>query len=247
VSTTGKVLVGGLIGVLVAAGAGVLWFFAMLSGGWDDLIGHGPSAKDRDVVAAIAQSHQRNQQELDELLRDVVRPAMGARVPTLATATADGCDPGQHNYKRDDSYHLLCTVGDAVLLTGTTAALHDQMLGLGRALAARPPWSGDQAFPVPRVVGQYWDVRASRPDAASYGPSDLPEARYDGDQAGLVLHLTWVDAFDPAVSLSSFTGRPRWRSAEGKPLTAAEVLDLLPAGLEYGLLVEVERTAIQKR
>ena len=128
VSRTGKVLLWVLGGVVAAAAAVVLWFVAMLAGGWDEIFGTGPAETDKRVVAAVKQAQQHNRQELEELIERHVRPAMGPGSTTMALATAQGCDPGQHNWKRDDPFHLRCTISDAVLVTGLRPQLRDRML-----------------------------------------------------------------------------------------------------------------------
>lgn len=227
---------GAICGVLALA---VLWFAAMMSGGFDDLLsGEGPKATDKKVVAALDKAHTVNRQELDDLLQH----ARFLQAGPDATAAAQRCETGQHNWKTDDAYDLSCTVTDAVLVTAGTAALHDQMLALDASLTSDPRWAGQQSMPLSRVVREYWDARGRFP--AGYTPASLPTARYDDRASGSSLQLRWVVA-GGRLDLGSFADQVSWRDPNGIAMTAQEVSRLVPGGDRYGLVVELSRIGFE--
>jgi hypothetical protein len=215
----------------------------MLSGGWDELFGgSGPKASDPEVVAAVTHGGEENEQELAALVDGYVRRSLGPGTAVVARARGQPCDPGQHNFKRDDPYHLFCTVSDAVIVTGATAAFKDDMLRLARSLAADPTWAGEQTWPVTRVISEYWSPRSAD---GYFAPSNLPDARYD-DGSAHHLHIGWVDRFDLGLGLPSMDATPQWRTADGEPVDSAVLLERLPAWDGYAMVLEVERTAFEE-
>lgn len=235
-------------GVMAALCAmAVLWFAAMMSGGFDDLFsGEGPKTTDEKVVAVNERAQEENQRELRSMEERHVRPALGPTSQVLATARTSRCETGQHNWKVDDSYDLRCQVSDAVMVTGRTAGLREEVLALHRSIVSDQRWAGAQSMPLSRVVGEYWDKRASFGADRPYSPSSLPQADYRSTGSDLVLHIRWADSRSRDLSLSAFGSQVRWSSTEGAPLTAAEVLRLIPAGDRYALIVELERQSFEE-
>jgi hypothetical protein len=241
---TGRVLLWVLAVLAGLVALAVLWFAAVLSGGFDDLLsGGGPKRTDNQVVKAGERAHEQAKRELGALVEQHLRQALGPQAVTLATATTDTCETGQHNWKVDDSYDLRCSVSDAVLITGTTSALREQVLALHASLA--PDWGGPSGTSLSEVVTQYWDRRASFGADRPYRPSSLPEADYRSTDETAVLHVRWADSRSRELTLSGYGQDVQWRSAAGAPLDPAAVVGLIPAGDTYALVVEVERESFE--
>lgn len=112
----------GLVATLLAAS--VLYLFASLSGGLDDLLDLStPQAGDREVVQA--------QERTLEGLRDDVS---ALPVVPAATATGEQCQVGQHDWKIDDDFDLACTALRGVAAEGSTQAFRTETLALHEQL-----------------------------------------------------------------------------------------------------------------
>ena len=147
-----------------------LWFAAMLSGGFDDLLSPGgPAETDREVVEAGAQA-------LDELA--------GVALPVTAAATADEqeCEVGQHNWKVDDDFDLSCVATRTAFAPVPAAAFREQAVAL-HARLVQDGWTG-QYGDIPSVLDEYLDPLAS--------PGDLPPASYV--RGALQLEVRWLSA-----------------------------------------------------
>jgi hypothetical protein len=152
--------VAGVLAALVLVGAAVVGTFAVqFSGGWDDVLDLSkPQPGDPDVVAARLVGAEAAEAEVALLSRQVVLPAMaGARValpaptgPDAAPTAGQGgpgdrstgsfCDIGQHNWKIDDPYDLVCREVRREILAGRTQnwstdlrAIHAALLAAGYA------------------------------------------------------------------------------------------------------------------
>lgn len=194
--------------VAVTVAALVLWFAAMLSGGWDDLLSPGgPTEDDAEVVAA-------GEQSLEELA-DVRLPVS----PVAAVAQQQSCHAGQHNWKIDDEYDLSCVATRTTLSPGDVPAFREQALALHEQLVA-DGWTGDYAA-VPAVLQDYWDVLSS--DRA-YSPGDLPSAQYVRGE--LRLEVRWLSAggrfpSEPSLSGAAYTA-PDGAPVDPRGLVSAE-------------------------
>jgi hypothetical protein len=154
-----------------------LWFAAMLSGGWDDLLSPGgPSESDVEVVAA-------GEQALEELAREPL-PVPGVS----AVAAQQECQVGEHNWKIDDDFDLSCVATRTTLSSGQVPAFREQALALHERLAA-DGWTIEHAD-IPSVLREYWDVRSS--SGGAYAPGDLPPAGYVRGE--LRLEVRWLSA-----------------------------------------------------
>jgi hypothetical protein len=209
--------------------AAVLWFVAMMSGGFDDLFDwHHPTRSSPEVVRARDAAVPRIAQSADAVAGQLAR-ASGLQISTV-TGTAEWCDEGQHNFKIDNDYDLLCTAATAVLLTGPSDRARTQVDALLTALAAagyRPRYPNAAL----NLVGLH-DRSASDSDIG-------PGGRYARGGSDLGIELVAFDS--PSYRLDSTGGDLRLRR-DGAPLPPGVVpAQLLPAG-RYGVWLTVSET-----
>lgn len=163
----------GTVTALVAAL--FLWFAAMLSGGFDDLLSPGgPVETDREVVEAGAQAR--------EELAAVPLP-----VTTAAVAEEQQCEVGEHNWKIDDDFDLSCVTTRTTLSPVPAPVFREQALALHEELV-RDGWTSEYGD-IPSVIREYWDVLAAEGD---YAPGDLPSTTYARGE--LRLEVRWLSA-----------------------------------------------------
>jgi hypothetical protein len=224
--------------------AGVLWFMAMISGGFDDLFNSaGPFEGDTRVVVARDRTHQINDAELRQIVEGPVRAATGTRPSIVATARSNWCETGQHDWKRDDSYDLRCGLGDAVLIVGDKDSFREDMVTLHDALITDGTWTPDSHLTLPSVMTDYWDERVNmtRNRSRPYTVTDLPPVTYAGVGHATRLSFDWSDGAAPSVRLPSFTDSVQWQTPAGLPLMPVEVDALITDPQRYGLVIELER------
>lgn len=236
--------VAGVLAALVLAGVAVVGTFAVqFSGGWDDVLDLSkPQPGDPDVVAARLAGAEAAEAEVALLSRQVVLPAMaGARValpaptgPDAAPTAGQGgpgdrstgsyCDIGQHNWKIDDPYDLVCRevrreilAGQAPTLAADLRAIHAALLAAGYVPA------GDG---LPERIAPLENAADSSvgPDSPSADQPNPPEAPY-------------ISAWYRAGALSAHVSTGLYDMAtDDQP-------DLAPG--EYPLALEVTLTSYQ--
>ncbi len=103
-------VVGVLVALLVALGVFVLWLVAAVSGGLDDVFsGGGPAAEDAQVVAAGERAADSLETGGRRLGGRVAAPALAAGSAVVGSAASSpDCRTGQHNFKIDDDFDLVC-------------------------------------------------------------------------------------------------------------------------------------------
>ena len=169
-------LVIGALGAVLCT-AFVAWVFIAFSGGLDDVLDvRDPAPDDRRVVEARERSEERLAAEL-----------AGITGTEPSGASAD-CEEGQHNWKIDDPYDLLCTQSTATAVplgadpTTDLLQLHYRLVADG--------WT-------PSGVEAGLEDRSSLERmVVEYGPADLPAASYRRDNVGLVVET--AHAGEPA-------------------------------------------------
>ncbi|MCU0283894.1 MAG: hypothetical protein MUD13_08350 [Candidatus Nanopelagicales bacterium] len=209
--STRRALRVGAIGLAVVAlilGLMLATLAVQLSGGWDDVLDLSqPMPEDPDVLAARAATAERVVADLQGIATDVAVPVLAAgRVAREAGGPADpvadepdGCVVGQHNWKVDDGFDLLCGEAASTVLAAREAAIPDQLRGLDAALQAQG-WE-------PYGVGLA-DVAVTAAGGGAAGTSrtateDLPSAEYWGaDGQRLWITFRPVEATGPPVDVA---------------------------------------------
>lgn len=209
--STRRALRVGAIGLAVVAlilGLMLATLAVQLSGGWDDVLDLSqPMPEDAEVLAAREATAERVVQDLQGIAAEVAVPVLAAgRVAREAGGPADpvadepdGCVVGQHNWKVDDAFDLLCDEAASTVLAAQDAAVPDQLLALDAALQAQG-WE-------PYGVGLA-DVAATAAGGGPAGTSltateDLPSAEYWGaDRERLWITFRPVETTAPPVDLS---------------------------------------------
>jgi hypothetical protein len=227
---------GAAVGALVAAG--LLWLAAVLSGGFDDLLsGPGPSPDDRRVVDARQRSEAALQVQSSELTA-----AVAADGPELLSGTAGSCREGQHNWKIDDPFDLVCSqvhvtavpMGSLGTFREQALATHDRLLAAGWQPDGGPT-TGELAerSSIAWVVGEYWDHRATFYDDG-YDPSDLPTAGYVRED--LALSVQWLTPSSTRLDVYPADGLVL-TGGDGHRVAPEAASGLLPDGHHAAVLV----------
>lgn len=154
--------------------AGLLWLVVVFSGGLDDLLDvRQPSPDDRRVVEARERSEQRLAEELEAI------------TGTAPSAADSECVEGQHNWKIDDPYDLLCTQSTGGTLRlgarghedeAALLRLHDRLVADGWQYSGHEAGQEDRSS-LARMVPEY-------------GASSFPAASYRRDGVELVVEPT---------------------------------------------------------
>lgn len=221
----------------------VLFFAAMLSGGFDNLFDFAhPSADDADVEAARDEAVP----VADDLLRAALDGPVGAVLPATPFASALGtrCIEGQHNWKIDNTFDLSCRLTRVEVVNGgTLATFRDDMVALDEALLAAG-WESDADRPMQYLLSGYWDDRqqiiSANPDFEY--PADMPAAAYELD--GLEMSLSWTQRDADRYSTQA-DEQSTWHTADGSPTTGADVTRLVPEG-GYALVLTVSLTYFEE-
>lgn len=224
-----------ILGALLALGvAGVLWFVAVMSGGFDNLldIDH-PKESDSDVRAARARGVARLDQATAALVAELGQ-GTGLRQEARLGGRADLCDKGEHNWKTDTDYDLRCTVERKVLLLGEGARATEQLDALATWL------EGSDYRP---LYGE--GVRLTRDPGPTVHDSLLPSStRYSGP-GPRQLEVVLLANDSPAYRLP-FVGDPRRALLlDGVPVDD----DFQPAQVvgatRYGVLLVLSLTSFE--
>ena len=129
------------LGVLLV-GANVA---AQLTGGWDEVFDFNkPQLDDPEVVAAREEGAALADGLLQQALDEAVLPGIGPRArvaeppgdPSERIFGRSGCDPGEHNWKRDDPYNLACSEVRRAIVIGPEADLDAQLATIESGLLA---------------------------------------------------------------------------------------------------------------
>jgi hypothetical protein len=220
--------------VLVLGVAGVLWFVAVLSGGFDDLfdVSH-PKESSSEVRAARERGSARLEVDTVAFVAQA-GAATGLRHRQGVESRADFCDEGQHNWKTDTDYDLLCTAERRVLLLGVAADAQAQV----GALAA---WLDGQGYHPAYGEG----VRFTRDPGAAVDDGDLGQAVTYVGPGSRRLEVELL-AHDSPLYRLAFLGDPR------RPLTVdGSVVDdsFAPSRLvgpdAFGVLVTLSVTSFE--
>ena len=213
-------VVGVVLAILMATLA------VQLGGGWDDVLDLSkPQADDAEVVAARSAGAASVEAELAHVIEEIATPVLGGArtvtAPPVGESATDeitfsGCSEGQHNWKRDDPYDLVCwEQRSAILAAPGRDAPATGLVALDAALRANG-WQSDGLgleAAIDRV--NEWE-RAGGTGMGPIDPTGLPGAWYRRDGARLTV------SFDPRPN----TSRPRHLLEEGEYLV--------------GLMLEVE-------
>ena len=129
------------LGVLLV-GANVA---AQLTGGWDEVFDFNkPQLDDPEVVAAREEGAALADGLLQQALDEAVLPGIGPRArvaeppgdPSERIFGRSGCDPGEHNWKRDDPFDLACSEVRRAIVVGPEADLGAQLARIDSGLLA---------------------------------------------------------------------------------------------------------------
>ena len=219
--------VGGVVVVLSLAVA--LWLTASLSGGFDDLLDiRHPSADDDRVVRAGESAVRELERTVPETVAALTLavPALG---PVVATTTATSCSEGQHNFKIDDPYDLLCTARHVSALAPSYTTARDQVAALHAALLA-DRWLVEGVGPR-QVLSTGLDAGRVEGRLASY--------RRGEDRL-------WVKAATQGgFGEYELEQLPAFRTPDGGEVPAEQLTRTVPAG-GYTLLLDVERVYFEE-
>ena len=222
----------------------LLFFFAMMSGGLDNLLDFSqPSATDANVEAARDEAVP----VADNLLRGALDGPVRAALPVtpLASAVETSCFAGQHNWKIDDPYDLTCRLSRVEAVgAGTLATFRDDMVALDEALLAAG-WEGESTQGMQDLLSGYWDGRQAiisrNPDFAH--PADMPSATYELD--GLLMSVSWTQRDADAVLGAWADENATWHTADGSSTSGAAVTRLVPED-RYALVLTVGLTYFEE-
>jgi len=186
------------VGVLVAVGmvlaAIAVTFAVQLTGGWDEVLDRShPQPGDPDVIVARQAGADRVLVESDSVVDRVVVPSLsGARVvvppPPGAAAAASGstgvaahpwgaqCEVGQHNWKRDDGFDLICTEATGGVVVAWDASVPADLATLDRTLASAGYSPTSPGEGLSRAIDHWADRAGTAIGDGEYGIADLPRA-----------------------------------------------------------------------
>lgn len=166
---------------LLIAGALVVTLAVQFAGGWDEVLDLArPEEQDPEVVAARAEANAALDAQVDLLVSELARSSLaGSRVVepepeggtvdlTEADTSGSGCEVGQHNWKVDVDYDLLCFETRSVVLASSRADARPELLALDRALRAEG-WESHGSG-LDDTVADYLEPGTD--------PDDLPSAQY---------------------------------------------------------------------
>jgi hypothetical protein len=186
---------------------------AQLSGGWDEVFDRKhPEAGDPEVVAAREVGAATVDAELDRVVNEVVVPALtGGRVAQPARAGRDAmtdrgvgidsaCEVGFHDWKRDDSYDLLCTEIRRAIVAGDEEAFRPDMLALHGALTADGWQPREESSELPATLERADEV-ARLSGAQRAAVTDVPVAGYRSSDGRFTLDLAFR-------YFTQYTGQP---------------------------------------
>jgi hypothetical protein len=241
-------------GVLALFGLLVALVIASLVGAFESLLGGGdpPRPEDARVVAARERASEPLAQDV-ERVTTVAGPALGPGAATLGGGEVRPyCVEGQHNWKIDDDFDLICDLEHVELVAVRDKdSFRATMTALDAALVA-DGWSPYSQFGMDRVLEDYWDpygtteppepgTRPSMPNYPDgYSMDDLPDARYTKDVAGetRTLVVGWAERRSPPAQVTVYDTEADLRDATGRTATPADLVAAVPAD-GYAVVVTV--------
>lgn len=200
----------GLLGaILLALAAMAVTFAVQLGGGWDEVLDRShPQPGDADVVVAREAGAGRVLAESAAVLDRAVVPSLsGARVvvppqPGAAVAPSGGsgtgadpwgsqCEVGQHNWKRDDAFDLICTEATGGVVLAQDSSFAADMASLDRALAATGYSPTGPGEGLSRAIGYWADLAGTAIGDGQYGVANLPRASYTSSDGTYLLSVSF--------------------------------------------------------
>ena len=211
----------GVLGAGLLIIVGILVTFAVqLSGGWDEVLDRThPRPGDPEVVAAREAAAAEVDAEIVRVIDEVVTPALtGGRVaeaPAVGAAMApvprtdipgdaqgSACLVGQHNWKIDDGFDLVCTEIRGGVVAAQQESFVDDMVTLDAALAADGYTPAGEDSGLSRPL-DYWQSLAGTPaGTGEYGIANLPGAMYRSAEDTFTLFVKFgpPDTGTPALT-----------------------------------------------
>lgn len=224
-----KVFLVVVVVAVAAVAAVVLWFVAVMSGGFDNLLDwHHPTRSSHEVVRARNEAVPRVDRAANDLA-DRLSQAAGLEVSGV-DGVGEWCEEGQHNFKIDNDYDLLCTATHAVLLTGPADRARTQAEALVAALAA--DGYGPQYASAALDVSGLHDGSVADADLGSGG-------RYV--RGALQVGVALAAADSPSYRFDSDVRRLQLRMNSRALTPGTTPGDVLPAG-RYGVWLTVSET-----
>lgn len=224
--------------VALAVGAAVV--VAVFSGGVDELFrGDPPRQGDPEVVAARQEAAADLADELDAVGALARSVPSGSPVRLGGGLVDPGCRQGQHNWKIDDDYDLLCRLERVELFAVPGAArFRADMEALDEALRDAG-WRSTTHSPLDRVLDDYWaGLPAASPEPGTrpsgrvgHGVGDLPPARYIRTAGSWTygLEVDWAERGSPDHTLTVREEQADLRDARGRRVRSRDLLREIPA------------------
>lgn len=235
---------------LVSAGVFAVWMWVAFSGGLDNALSFNPPRPgDRKVIAAEEKASGPFRQGVRDDTDRVVLPAIPGSAAMGSAELPSSCIEGQHDWKRDDPYDLVCdlTQIEAVSVSDRVGFRAD-MVGLDAALQEAGWLPGNYAS-MDKVLTQYWDELAEpwrpgattpgtlttatvTPGADPYSMDNLPGADYTRIVDGLRYRLSidWAEQGSDEYALGYGLDGVKFRTPADADLAPRELLKEIPAG-----------------
>ncbi len=231
-SSKSKTVIALVVGVPALVVVGFLAaIYISLSGGIDDLFrGDPPREGDPEVVDA-------RQAAAADLAADDARTRPALRAVTAGRLVGGGsvhpaCQVGQHNWKIDDDFDLLCRLTHlSVVGADSRAGFEDEMRELHEQLLAEG-WqerrSGGKMRGLPMVIEDYWRELAG----GDYTPDRLPPASYERsvDDRVHALEVSWAERGSDTGRITYYDDAADLQHADGSPATTRQLLSTIPTG-----------------
>jgi hypothetical protein len=241
-------------GVLALFGLLVALLIASLVGAFESLLGGDDPPRPEDARVVAARERASGPLAADaERVTTVVGPALGPGAVTLGGGEVRPyCTQGQHNWKIDDDFDLICDLEHVQLVAvQDKGSFRADMAALDAALVA-DGWSPYSQFGMGRVLEHYWDpygtteppepgTRPSMPNYPDgYSMDDLPDARYTKDVGGetRTLVVGWAERGSYSSLVTGYGVEAYLRDATGKTTTPADLVAAVPAD-GYAVVVTV--------
>lgn len=220
---------------LVVGGVFLLWLWVGMSGGLDDAFRFDrPQAGDPEVVAAQEAAAGPFREAVRHDTERVVLPVVSGSALLGSAELPPDCTEGQHNWKRDDDFDLVCDlpVIEVVSVPGK-AGFRDDMVRLDVALRAQG-WAAQDSFGMDRVLTGYWDELAepgAATTAGSYSMDDLPGTRYSRQVDGRehTVSIDWAEQGSGEHVLGYGLDGVRFRTPSRGDLAPRALLREVPA------------------
>ena len=203
-----------VVGVPVAAlMLFVGWVWVSFSGGLDDVLDYGhPQEGDEDVVAA----ERRAREDIDGATADVEASLRRALAPATADVVGGGlekpdCRQGQHNFKIDDEFDLLCELTSVQVVSAPAA----------------PDVPGAEVAVDEALRSAGWISAGPGGDLRRY-TGDLPPRRYYRSDDGVRWRLLVDEADLSAMTVELSSTDSGLRDASGRPTTVEDIIGRAP-------------------